>query len=287
MKVAFVGVGVMGLAMAGHCADKGHVVSAYDMDPERLRLAGELGIRTTDTLEELARDAEIFIVVVATDDQAREVTGVLAAHAPAGALVAVAATNHPHTMQELAAVCAGRDLRFIDAPVVYGATGAKEGTLLSLCGGSEADVELARPVLMAYSRSVLHVGPVGAGQLAKTCNNLLHWVHCVANYETLLLAKRFGIDAQRMREVLLECPGSNGTLRRWDTTKFTWQEKDMDVTMDLAQMAGLVLPLAGQVDQLIKPLRAEDVKALLYGPEARYLGITVAPLPPEEGGLGA
>ena len=58
-----------------------------------------------------------------------------------------------------------------------------------------------------------------------------------------------------MRDVLLECPGTNGTLRRWDTTKFTWQEKDMDVTMDLAQEAGLVLPLAGQVDQLVRASR--------------------------------
>jgi 3-hydroxyisobutyrate dehydrogenase-like beta-hydroxyacid dehydrogenase len=190
-------------------------------------------------------------------------------------------------MQALGGLCAARNLRFIDAPVVYGAAGAKEGTLLSLCGGSEADVAFARPALMAYSRTVLHVGPVGAGQLAKTCNNLLHWVHCVANYETLLLAKRYGIDAQRMRDVLLECPGTNGTLRRWDTTKFTWQEKDMDVTMDLAQEAGLVLPLAGQVDQLVKRLTAADVRALLYEPEARYLGLSVTPLSREEGGLGS
>jgi 3-hydroxyisobutyrate dehydrogenase len=286
MRVAFIGVGVMGLAMAGHCADKGHAVSAYDVDAGRLEEARARGIRPVGSLDELARNAEVFIVVVAMDDQSREVVRVLAQHAPPGSLVAVAATNHPHTMRDLAALCAEREIRFIDAPVVYGATGANEGTLVSLCGGSAVDVEIARPVLMAYSRKVLHVGPVGAGQLAKTCNNLLHWVHCVANYEALLLAKRFGVDAQRMREVLLECPGSNGTLRRWDTTKFAWQEKDMDVTMDLAQAAGLVLPLAGQVDQLIKPLRADDVKALLYGPEARYLGITVASLPPEEGGLG-
>ena len=118
---------------------------------------------------------------------------------------------------------------------------------------------------MCYSRDVVRVGPLGAGQVAKACNNLLHWVHCVANFETLLIAKRYGIDAQRMREVLLECPGTNGTLRRWDTTRFTWQEKDMDLTLELAQKAGLVLPLAGQVDQIIKTLTAADVKALLYG----------------------
>ena len=248
MKVAFVGIGVMGLAMAGHCADKGHEVSAHDVDAERLAAARLRGIRPIESLVELAENAEIFIVVVATDDQSRDVGRTLAKHARPASLVAVAATNQPNTMRELATLCAERGVRFIDAPVVYGATGANEGTLVSLCGGSETDVEYARPVLMAYSRSVIHVGPVGAGQLAKTCNNLLHWVHCVANYETLLLAKRYGISAQRMREVLLECPASNGTLGRWDTTKFTWQEKDMDIAIDLAQAAGLVLPLAGLVD---------------------------------------
>ena len=123
-------------------------------------------------------------------------------------------------------------------------------------------------------------GPFGAGQVAKACNNLLHWVHCVANFETLLIAKRYGIDAQRMREVLLECPGQNGTLRRWDTTRFTWQEKDMDLTLELAQKAGLVLPLAGQVDQIIKTLSAADVKGLLYGDEANYLGRKVKAMTP-------
>ena len=105
------------------------------------------------------------------------------------------------------------------------------------------------------------------------------------SFETLLIAKRYGLDAQRMREVLLQCPGANGTLQRWDTTRFTWQEKDMDLTLALAQKAGLMLPLAGQVDQLIKTLTAADVKALLYGPEAAYLGRVVKPLSSEEGGL--
>ena len=286
MRVGVVGVGAMGLAMAGHLADKGHEVAVYDVDPARSEKAARRGAAAASNISELARLADLFVVVVATDDQSREVARALADHAAAGSLVAVAASNHPRTMQEIGALCASRQIRFIDAPVVYGATGAKEGTLVSLCGGSETDVDFARPALMAYSRAVLHVGPIGAGQLAKTCNNLLHWVHCVANFETLLIAKRFGIDAQRMREVLLECPGTNGTLRRWDTTKFTWQEKDMDVTMDLAQEAGLVLPLAGQVDQLVKRLTAEDVRALLYGSEAVYLGVPVRPMSPEEGGFG-
>src|SRR5579871_3874162 len=286
MRVGVVGVGEMGAAIAGHLKAKGHQVCAFDTNPVRLAAAATAGISVVNGLEDLAGRSEIFLVIVSTDAQSRAVTETLAQRSSPNALIAVVATNSPNTMAGLADFCRDHGKRFIDAPVVYGASGAREGTLLSLCGGDQADVDFATPALMAYSRKVLRVGPVGAGQLAKACNNLLHWVHCVSNYETLLLAKRFGVDAQQMREVLLECPAFNLTLKRWDTTRFTWQEKDMDVTMDLAQQAGLVLPLAGVTDQLVKLLSAKDVKALLYGSECSYLGRAIEPMSAGEGGLG-
>lgn len=285
MRVGVVGTGEMGLAMAGHMLDKGLSVAAFDVDAGRLELARQRGLAVKAGLEELAGAADLFILVVATDDQVAQVAEHLARCAGEDAIIVVAATISVETVRRLGPVLAGRGKRLVDAPVVYGASGARAGTLLSLCGGTAEDIERARQALMCYSRDVIHVGPLGAGQVAKTCNNLLHWVHCVANFESLLIAKRYGLDAQRMREVLLECPGTNGTLRRWDTTRFTWQEKDMDLTLDLAQKAGLMLPLAGQIDQLIKTLSAADVKALLYGPEATYLGRVVRPLSREEGGL--
>lgn len=285
MKVGVVGVGEMGSAIAGHLQRKGHDVCAFDTDAERLGAVTTQGIAVVTSLEHLAGHGELFLVIVSTDDQSRSVAEALSQRANRGALIAVLATNSPNTMVELDKLCRQRGKRFIDAPVVYGASGAREGTLLSLCGGAEADVEFATAALIAYSRKVLRVGPVGSGQLAKACNNLLHWVHCVSNFETLLLAKRFGVDAQHMREVLLECPAFNLTLKRWDTTKFTWQEKDMDVTMDLAQQAGLVLPLTGVTDQLVKLLSARDVNALLYGDHCSYLGREVVPMTSEQGGL--
>jgi len=285
MKVGMIGVGEMGFHMAGHLVDKKHDVVAYDIDAERLAAADKRGAKAVKGLAEMAGQAEVFIAIVRTDEQVEAVTRELVTKAKAGSLIIAAGTHSLEMMKKLAALARSHQIRFIDAPVVYGTRGAKEGTLLSLCGGEAADVEFGKPAMLAYSRDVEHVGPIGAGQLAKTCNNLLHWIHCVANYETLALAKQYGIDGQRMREVLLKCPGENGTLRRWDTTRFTWQEKDMDFVMELAQNADLMLPLAGQVDQLVKKLTAADVKALLYGPEAQYLGQKVAPIPLDKGGL--
>jgi 3-hydroxyisobutyrate dehydrogenase len=286
MKVAVIGVGAMGTAMASHIVKAGHSVVTYDVNPDRLRTSAEVGATPMATMAEVAGAAEIFIVVVVSDDQSREVTrSLLGAGLPAGSLIAIAATNHPMTMRELGAECAAKNVGFIDAPVVFGLQGALAGNLGTLCGGEAEYVERARPALEPYSRFVRHVGPLGAGQLAKTCNNMLHWAACCANYEVLLLAKRYGIDAQKMRETLLECPGRNVTLERWDGTRFTWHEKDMDVALDLAQAAALSLPLFGHVDQLVKTLGPDKVKALLYGPEAEYLGVSVVPMTEAEGGL--
>jgi 3-hydroxyisobutyrate dehydrogenase-like beta-hydroxyacid dehydrogenase len=283
--IGIIGVGDMGLPMCGHMVAAGLDVVAYDVDQERLAAAAAGGAKPMPGLSEMSGNADIFVACLRTDDQMQDVVAELTAHGKPGQLIVVAGTHSLDFIRRLATIVEPKGLRLIDAPVVFGALGAREGNLLSLCGGDVADVERARPVMMSYSRGVEHVGPLGAGQLAKTCNNLLHWIHCVANFETLAIAKRYGVDAQRMREVLLKCPGDNGTLRRWDSTRFTWQEKDMDFVTDLAQSGGLVLPLTGQVDQLIKTLTAADVAALLYGEECTYLGQPVAPLARVDGGL--
>lgn len=285
MKIGLIGAGEMGLAMGGHVLDKGYAVTAFDLNPQRLEEAEKRGLQVAASLEELARNAEVYIVAVATDEQVIAVSEVLSANGPKGAVIVITATIAPETMRDLAPRLAGSGVHIIDAPVVYGAAGARQGNLLSLCGGDAGAIDKVTPALMCYSREVVRVGPIGAGQVAKACNNLLHWVHAVSNFESLLIAKRYGLDPQWMREVLMKCPAKNGTLERFDSSRFTWQEKDMDITMDAAQKLGLMLPLSGQVDQLVKALKASDVSDLLYGEEATYLGLKVRALSADEGGL--
>lgn len=286
MKVSIIGVGDMGIDVARHVHSAGFDTIAFDLNEERLKLVGDLSISVAKRMEDAVSSSEVHLIMVATDAQSETVTREIIRHGKKGSVVVILATNSPKTMVALSKECEAAGLGFVDAPVCFGRQGAKEGTLASLCGGSEADIAKIKPVVDSYSRKLHHVGPVGAGQVGKACNNMLHWAACIANYEVLALAKRYGLDAQRMRETLLECPGRNGTLQAWDDTRFTWHEKDMDLALDLAQDGDLPLPLFGQVDQLIKYFHADQVKALLYGAEAQYLGKPVKPLSPDEGGLG-
>lgn len=280
MNVGMIGFGAMGREMAGHIAATGdHRVLAYDIDPGAVAAAADQGIVPAATATEVAQDSDVVLIMVATDDQALSVAQELAAAEAPGTLLAVTATLHPDTMKAIGALVAPGGLSVIDAPVVFGLYGAKEGILVSLCGGTAEDVERAKPVLSGYSRAVYHLGPLGSGMVAKAVNNMLHWSACVANFEALSLAKRCGMDVQKLREVLFDCPADNGTLRRWDSTKFTWPEKDMDIALDLAQAGGLVLPLFGQVDQLVKLLTPEQVAGLLHGESTTYLGNEVTPKP--------
>jgi 3-hydroxyisobutyrate dehydrogenase-like beta-hydroxyacid dehydrogenase len=254
---------------------------AFDQDAQALAQAAEIGATAAPDLAALGPVSDVVVIMVATDAQTTSVVnGLLEAGLREGATLVVAATNHPKTMTALAATCAAKGVGFVDAPVCYGLQGAKTGDLISLCGGSESDIARVKPLLMTWSRSVEHIGPVGCGQIGKTCNNMMHWAACVANFETLALARACGIDAQQMRETLLKCPARNTTLERWDTSKFTWHEKDMDVALDLAQSAGLPLPLFGTIDQLIKRLGPDDVQALLHGDQPAYLGLPIVSKPP-------
>ncbi len=205
--IGMIGVGDMGLPMSGHMVSNGFEVVAYDVDAERLSAAAAGGATAAASLAEMSDKADIFVACLRTDDQMETVAEELVAHGKPGQLLVVAGTHSLDFMQRLAGILKPKEMRLIDAPVVFGALGAREGNLLSLCGGEEADVERARPVLMSYSRGVEHVGPLGAGQIAKTCNNLLHWIHSVANFEALAIAKRFGVDRTADARSASQVPG--------------------------------------------------------------------------------
>ena len=264
-RTGVIGLGAMGLQMAKHMAAKGFAVSGYDVAAEANAQAKSLGVTICGSVAEVGAAAEVVIVMVATDEQVREVVvdaGLLDA-LPRGAVICVASSASPDLCRELAATAAARGIGVLDTPVVLGQEAANNGTLTIYVGGDDASFARARPVLAAFGREVLHLGASGNGQIAKTMNNMLLWACMSANFEALSLAKKLGGDIPRLVAALGHGSGANWSLSRWGKSTGKWSEKDMDVALELAQDAKMPVPLAGLVDQLMKQINQEKMKALL------------------------
>jgi 3-hydroxyisobutyrate dehydrogenase-like beta-hydroxyacid dehydrogenase len=282
MKVGFVGVGAMGNHMATHCMKRGgYEVWVYDIAKAAANAMKKKGAKVAKSLKELGSVCDVIIVMVGYDHQVKQVVTDLSTQGKKkGCIIVITATSHPDVILECAAIAKKGGMKVLDAPVCFGLDGAEAGVLVSTVGGEKKDYDKAKPVLECYSRAAFYMGPHGTGELGKTINNMLHWAHSIANQEVLLLGKVYGIDPQGMREMLLKMPGTNGTLDRWDETRFTWQEKDLDIALDLAQARKLPLPLFGCVDQLIKLSHQSQVSDLLYSKKISYLGKEYKSAPP-------
>ena len=264
-RTGVIGLGAMGLQMARHMVAKGFAVAGYDVSADATARAKALDVTICGAAAEVGAGADVVIVMVATDEQVRDVvlgSGLLdkLAH---GAVICIASSASPDLCREIAATAAGRGIGVLDTPVVLGQEAADNGTLTIYVGGEDAAFARAQPVLAAFGREVLHLGGCGTGQIAKTINNLLLWACMAANFEALSLAKKLGADVPRLIAALQQGSGANWSLSRWGKGTGKWAEKDMDVALDLAQDARLAMPLAGLVDQLMKQLNQEKMKALL------------------------
>lgn len=264
-RAGVIGLGAMGLQMARHMVAKGFEVAGYDIDVDAMRRASDLGVKTCLSAAQVGDHAEVVIVMVATDRQVEEVVAQsgLLDRLGRGSVICIVSSCAPETCRGMAEVAAARDIGVLDCPVVLGQEAANNGTVTCYVGGEERWLDRANPVLVAFSAQVLHLGPVGTGQIAKTINNMLLWACMAANFESLALAKRLGADIPRLIAALGHGSGANWSLSRWGKSTGKWAEKDMDVALELAQHAKVPLPLAGLVDQLMKEINQDKMKALL------------------------
>jgi 3-hydroxyisobutyrate dehydrogenase-like beta-hydroxyacid dehydrogenase len=265
LRVGVIGLGAMGLQMARHLVAKGFVVAGTDTNEDAMRRAEKHGVRLCSSAAEVGAHADVVVLMVATDDQVNDVmqaSGLLD-RLPSGAVVCIASSVSPETCRDLATLAAARDIGVIDTPVVLGQEAANNGTLTIYAGGEERWVTRASPALEAFGRKIIHVGAIGNGQIAKTMNNILLWACMCANFEVLTLAKALGADVPKLVEALSHGSGANWSLSRWGSSTGKWAEKDMDVALDIAQCTKVPMPLAGLVDQLVKSINQEKMKALL------------------------
>ena len=257
-RVGIVGVGRMGLAMVRHLIKQGYQVTACDIDDKQLAKASDIGAATAKTPAEVAHAADFVIVAVGYDEELRqvvlEVDGLLANLAP-GSVIAISSTAKPDTVKALDQQARAHGVAILDAPICRGRFAADEGTLLALVGGAPEVVERGRAIYSCFCSDYAHLGEVGHGQVGKTMNNLLLWINAVGLIEAGRLAETTGIDLVKLRAALLISSGASNALKEWDMVSFTWALKDMQIAAELADKAGLSLPITGAIKELVKEAR--------------------------------
>ena len=270
MKLAFLGLGVMGYPMAGHLARAGHDVTVYNRSSAKAQQwVAACGGTSAATPAAAARGAQLVMMCVGNDDDVRTVAagadGALSGMA-AGAILVDHTTASAEVAREMQAAAQKAGLHFLDAPVSGGQAGAENGKLTIMVGGDAAAFARAEPVLASYARAVTLMGPAGAGQLTKMVNQI-----CIAGLveglsEGIHFAMRAGLDAERVIDVI-----SKGAAQSWQMEnrgktmiagKFDfgfavdWMRKDLSICLAEARRNGAVLPVTAVVDQFYAQLQA-------------------------------
>jgi 3-hydroxyisobutyrate dehydrogenase len=211
MKIAFIGTGTMGQPMLSNLLKKGHGVVAYDVVPAMLDGAVKRGASRASSAADAAKQGELIITMLPSSPHVETAylgAGGILGGAATGRLCVDMSTIDPAASRRVAEAAKKRGVRFIDAPVSGGVPRAEDGTLAIMVGGEAADVEEARPILTCLGANVIHVGPVGSGEVAKICNNLIAGVAAVAVSEAFRIAEGFGVDPKILTEVISKSSGN-------------------------------------------------------------------------------
>ncbi|TAG47675.1 MAG: NAD(P)-dependent oxidoreductase [Betaproteobacteria bacterium] len=263
MKLAFLGLGVMGFPMAGHLQKAGHSVTVYNRNAEKsAKWVATYGGSSCKTPREAAVGADIVMMCVGNDDDVRSVVygadGALSGM-KSGATLVDHTTASATLARELDAATKKEGKRFIDAPVSGGQAGAENGKLGIMCGGAQADFDAVKDVLNVYAKALVLIGDAGAGQLTKMVNQI-----CIAGLvqalsEGLAFASKAGVDPKRVLEVISKGAAQSWQMENRGTTmiddKFDfgfavdWMRKDLGICLDEAKNNGAKLPITALIDQ--------------------------------------
>ena len=277
-SVAFVGLGIMGAPMARNLIAAGHDVIGVNRSRPAVDRLVEAGGRPAGSVAEAVDGAEVVITMLPDSPDVEAVAlgedGIYANATP-GTLHVDCSTIRPDVAAQLAAEGSAHDLAVVDAPVSGGEAGAVEGSLSIMVGGTEADVERARPLLAAVGRTIVRVGPAGAGQTVKAANQLLvaGTIELVA--EAIVFLESHGVDTTAAVEVLSGGLAGNAILTRkapnMIARNFTpgfrveLHHKDMGIVTAAARETGVAIPLGSHVAGLIGTLVAQGHGGLDHG----------------------
>ncbi|MGB7448084.1 MAG: 2-hydroxy-3-oxopropionate reductase [Ornithinimicrobium sp.] len=272
--IAFIGLGIMGGPMAGHLATAGHTVTGFNRTPKYEDLE-QAGGRGAESIRDAVSGAEVVCLMVPDSPDVREVLtgddGVFT-HAPQGALVIDFSTIRPDVATELAETATEMGFRMLDAPVSGGQGGAVDGVLSIMVGGEQKDFDDAAEIFDLVGKTVVHVGPSGAGQTVKAANQLMVAANIQALSEAVVFLEAYGVDMPSAMEVLggglagskvVEMKKEGMLERSFDPGfRIDLHHKDMGIVTSAAREAGVVIPVGALVAQLMGAARAQGDGAL-------------------------
>ncbi|MDP3538637.1 MAG: NAD(P)-dependent oxidoreductase [Azonexus sp.] len=267
MKVGFIGLGVMGRPMAGHIQRAGHELFVWARRPAS---ADGLAATFCATPAELGRQCEVVFTVITSSDDVKHVAlgenGLIEGMAP-GSVLVDCSTIAPEAARNIAARLGEKGIAMLDAPVSGGAQGAIDATLAIMAGGEAAVLERVRPLLDCLGKRVVHVGPNGAGQVAKACNQMIMVAAIQAVAEAMRLAAASGVDCARVKQALaggsaasrvLDVMGERMVRRDFSAgIEARLHHKDYGLVLEAARKCGVAMPLTAVVAQQLNALMAQ------------------------------
>ena len=267
MKVAFLGLGVMGYPMAGHLQAIGHDVTVYNRTTAKAEAwVTQHGGAMGKTPAEAVAGAEMVMMCVGNDKDLMEVGSAAIAAMKAGTILVDHTTASADVARRLYGVAQAKGVAFIDGPVSGGQAGAEKGQLTVMCGGGQAAFDQAKPVIDCYAKATTLMGESGAGQLTKMVNQI-----CIAGLvqalsEGLAFAEKAGLDGNLVLDVI-----SKGAAQSWQMENrgktmlkrefnfgfaVDWMRKDLGICMEEAKRNGAKLPLTTVIDQFYGEVQA-------------------------------
>lgn len=262
-RIGFCGLGTMGAAMAANVARAGFGLTVWNRTPGRAAAAVAAGAVEAVGPAAVGAASDIVVICVSDTPDVEAVLfgeGGLAAGLAAGALVVDCSTIAPAATRAFAARLAERGVALVDAPVSGGSEGAEKGTLTIMVGGTERDVERARPVLEAMGSTITHMGPVGAGQATKAVNQVILSGVYLGVAEGMVLAMKSGLDAEQVAQAL-----SGGAAGSWVLQnragrmidneyplgfRIALHLKDLHIALEQAREVGAALPISAMAAQI-------------------------------------
>jgi 3-hydroxyisobutyrate dehydrogenase len=213
-KIGFIGLGNMGLPMAGNLVKKGHEVKGFDIMEDNLSKAAQAGIKKVAAAADAGRDVDIVVVMVPTGRETLQVmegSGVVQAAAK-GTLFIDASTIDVASAKKAHEIAKAAGLMYLDAPVSGGTMGAQNATLTFMCGGTKEAFAKAEAVLGGMGKKLVHCGDAGMGQVAKICNNMMMAINMLGVCEGFAMAEKLGLSAQTLFDVVSTSTGNSFAL---------------------------------------------------------------------------